>query len=35
MVVTKMLEVRSSNINIASLVAQTVNDPPAMQKTQV
>ena len=30
-----MLEVRNSNINIASLVAQTVKDLPAMQETQV
>ena len=34
-VVSKMLEVRSSNINTTSLVAQTVKDPPAMQETQV
>ena len=34
-VVSKMLEVRSSNINTISLVAQTVKDPPAMQETQV
>ena len=34
-VVSKMLEVRSSNINTTSLVAQTVKDPPAMQETWV
>ena len=34
-VVAKMLAVRNSNINTASLVAQTVKDLPAMQETQV